>query len=54
MTGIWQVEARDNPTFHAYRRLDPFILLATVTMLISHALRMRQSAEMPQEVSAET
>jgi len=22
ITGLWQVEARDNPSFHAYRRLD--------------------------------
>ena len=22
MTGLWQVEARHNPSFHAYRRLD--------------------------------
>jgi lipopolysaccharide/colanic/teichoic acid biosynthesis glycosyltransferase len=24
LTGLWQVEARDNPSFHAYRRLDLF------------------------------
>jgi lipopolysaccharide/colanic/teichoic acid biosynthesis glycosyltransferase len=24
ITGLWQVEARDNPSFHAYRRLDLF------------------------------
>lgn len=24
ITGLWQVEARDNPAFHAYRRLDLF------------------------------
>jgi exopolysaccharide biosynthesis polyprenyl glycosylphosphotransferase len=46
VTGLWQVEARDNPEFHAYRRLDLFyvenwsvafdisILLSTVRMLI--------------------
>jgi lipopolysaccharide/colanic/teichoic acid biosynthesis glycosyltransferase len=22
LTGLWQVEARDNPSFHAYRRMD--------------------------------
>ena len=22
ITGLWQLEARDNPSFHAYRRLD--------------------------------
>jgi lipopolysaccharide/colanic/teichoic acid biosynthesis glycosyltransferase len=64
MTGLWQVEARDNPSFHAYRRLDLFyvdnwsigldlfILLATVPTVISHALRMHRPATMPQEVSA--
>ena len=46
VTGLWQVEARDNPSFHAYRRLDLFyvenwsvtldlaIMLATVKSLI--------------------
>ena len=46
VTGLWQVEARDNPEFHAYRRLDLFyvenwsvtfdlsILLATARMLV--------------------
>ena len=24
ITGLWQVEARDNPSFAAYRRLDLF------------------------------
>ena len=24
ITGLWQVEARDNPSFSAYRRLDLF------------------------------
>lgn len=26
LTGLWQVEARDNPSFHAYRRLDLFYI----------------------------
>jgi len=26
ITGLWQVEARDNPSFNAYRRLDLFYL----------------------------
>jgi len=50
VTGLWQLEARDNPSFHAYRRLDLFyvdnwsntmdlfILLATVPMVITRAL----------------
>ncbi len=65
MTGLWQVEARDNPSFHAYRRLDLYyvdnwsigldlvILLMTVPMLIAHALRMywptRTTPEVPSE-----
>ncbi len=50
VTGLWQVEARDNPSFYAYRRLDLvyvdnwsigldlFILLVTVPMVIAHAV----------------
>ena len=50
ITGLWQLEARDNPSFHAYRRLDLlyvdnwsigldlFILLATMPMVIAHAM----------------
>ena len=46
ITGLWQVEARDNPSFSAYRRLDLFyvenwsitldiaILVATVQSVI--------------------
>lgn len=46
VTGLWQVEARDNPSFYAYRRLDMFyvenwsvlldfsILLGTVRVLL--------------------
>ncbi len=51
MTGLWQVEARDNPHFGAFRRLDLFyidnwsmtldlvILIATIDQVIAHALR---------------
>ncbi len=50
VAGLWQLEARNNPSFHAYRRLDLlyvdnwsigldlFILLATVPMVIAHAV----------------
>ncbi len=50
ITGLWQLEARDNPSFHAYRRLDLlyvdnwsigldlYILLATVPMVIARAV----------------
>jgi exopolysaccharide biosynthesis polyprenyl glycosylphosphotransferase len=51
ITGLWQVEARDNPHFGAYRRLDLFyvdnwslnldlvILIATIEQVFSRALR---------------
>jgi len=51
ITGLWQVEARDNPSFEAYRRLDLFyvenwsitldvlIMLGTVEHLIVRVLR---------------
>ena len=50
ITGLWQLEARDNPSFHAYRRLDLlyvdnwsigldlYIILATVPMVIAQIL----------------
>lgn len=59
MTGLWQVEARDNPSFHAYRRLDLryvdnwslrldlLILVSTVPAVLGqawHALRDRRHA----------
>jgi exopolysaccharide biosynthesis polyprenyl glycosylphosphotransferase len=65
ITGLWQVEARDNPSFHAYRRLDLFyvdnwsigldlvILLSTVPILIAHALRMRKRIGAAQEAPSE-
>ena len=52
ITGLWQVEARDNPSFSAYRRLDLFyvdnwsvtldivIMLATVEQVIARAITM--------------
>ena len=51
ITGLWQVEARDNPHFGAYRRLDLFyvdnwslnldavIVVATIEQVISKAVR---------------
>ena len=51
ITGLWQVEARDNPHFGAYRRLDLFyvdnwtlnldlvILVATIEQVLSKAVR---------------
>ena len=52
ITGLWQVEARDNPSFSAYRRLDLFyvdnwsvtldlvILLATAEQVLARAVTM--------------
>jgi hypothetical protein len=51
LTGLWQVEGRDNPSFGAYRRfdllyvqnwsvaLDLMILVATVESVIARAFR---------------
>jgi len=62
ITGLWQVEARDNPSFDAYRRLDLFyvenwsmaldmvILLATVDHILFRPLvkwRYKTSAPVP-------
>ena len=53
ITGLWQVEARDNPEFSAYRRLDLFyienwsiglditILLRTIPLVVARATRSR-------------
>ena len=52
ITGLWQVEARDDPSFSSYRRLDLFyvdnwsigldlaILASTVTAVLSRGVRM--------------
>ncbi|MFN8024010.1 MAG: sugar transferase [Acidimicrobiales bacterium] len=61
ITGLWQVEARDNPHFGAYRRLDLFyvdnwslnldlvILVATIEQVLSKAVRtlFRVGSEQP-------
>jgi lipopolysaccharide/colanic/teichoic acid biosynthesis glycosyltransferase len=51
ITGLWQIEARDNPSFEVYRRLALFyvdnwsvtmdlaILVATVGVLLSRSVR---------------
>lgn len=56
VSGLWQVEARDNPSFLAYRRLDLFyaenwsvgldlaVLLGTVQAVIGRALRAARAA----------
>jgi exopolysaccharide biosynthesis polyprenyl glycosylphosphotransferase len=55
LTGLWQVEARDNPSFDAYRRLDLFyvdnwtimmdlaILGSTLAVVASRAVRALRS-----------
>ncbi len=52
ITGLWQVEARDNPSFEAYRRLDLFyvenwsitldmmILVGTIEQSVSRLMRV--------------
>jgi len=66
ITGLWQVEARDNPHFGAYRRLDLFyvdnwslnldlvILIATFEQVLSKAVRTlfrRGSTPAPAQVT---
>lgn len=57
ITGLWQVEARDNPSFRAYERLDLFyvdnwsigldvmIIIATVESELSRVLRRLMGTE---------
>ena len=52
ITGLWQVEARDSPSFEAYRRLDLFyvenwsltldfmIIIGTIEQILSRVVRM--------------
>jgi exopolysaccharide biosynthesis polyprenyl glycosylphosphotransferase len=64
ITGLWQVEARDNPHFGAYRRLDLFyvdnwslnldlvILVATIEQVLSKAVRTLLRRSSPSESMA--
>jgi len=66
LTGLWQVEARDNPSFHAYRRLDLFylenwsllldltIICATVMVVGGRAMRVFASRILPARQPAMT
>lgn len=66
LTGLWQIEARDNPLFDAYRRLDLFyvnnwslsmdaaILIETVTSVVSRVVLRGQRSEKPAAVKAST
>ena len=61
ITGLWQIEARDNPSFHTYRRLDLFyvdnwsigldlfIIGATVPMVIAHAMSSSRREPEPEQ-----
>ena len=63
ITGLWQLEARDNPSFHAYRRLDLLyvdnwsigldlvILVATVPMVIAGLSRADGAHQNPKSLS---
>lgn len=65
ITGLWQLEARDNPSFHAYRRLDLlyvdnwsigldlYILLATVPMVIAQILNSYRQEREPRQAASE-
>lgn len=56
ITGLWQVEARDNPSFSAYKRLDLFyvenwsvtmdlaVMVETATSVLGRLVRGRRSA----------
>jgi exopolysaccharide biosynthesis polyprenyl glycosylphosphotransferase len=64
ITGLWQVEARDNPSFEAYRRLDLFyvenwsttldllIVLATIEHIASRIIGMFTRRAKPVAVKA--
>jgi exopolysaccharide biosynthesis polyprenyl glycosylphosphotransferase len=64
LTGLWQVEARDNPSFNAYRRLDLFylenwsllldltIMCATVIVIGGRAMSAVASRVLPARQSA--
>jgi len=59
LTGLWQVTARDNPSFYAYRRLDLFylenwsigldltIMLGTARALVARLFRSSTSGPVP-------
>ena len=69
ITGLWQVEARDNPSFEAYRRLDLFyvenwsptldliIILGTIEQTVGRfartLVRNREEVTVPEVLSVE-
>jgi Sugar transferases involved in lipopolysaccharide synthesis len=62
ITGLWQVEARDNPSFYAYKRLDIFyvenwsltldiaIIVATVKHVMLRVVKKRVMARAERRV----
>jgi exopolysaccharide biosynthesis polyprenyl glycosylphosphotransferase len=66
ITGLWQVEARDNPSFEAYRRLDLYyvenwsiildlmILIGTAEQLVAKVLSMVLRRVRPQRTRVTT
>jgi len=69
LTGLWQIEARDNPSFYAYRRLDMYyvenwsvlldfsILFGTVRVLLVRFLHPdlhTNDADLPETQSTAT
>ena len=64
ITGLWQVEARDNPSFYAYKRLDIFyvenwsltldiaIIFATVKHVMLRVVRKRMMARSERHTTA--
>jgi exopolysaccharide biosynthesis polyprenyl glycosylphosphotransferase len=66
ITGLWQVEARDNPSFEAYRRLDLFyvenwsitldllILLGTIEQFVVALLPFRRHPDEPTDSGVDT
>jgi lipopolysaccharide/colanic/teichoic acid biosynthesis glycosyltransferase len=63
LTGLWQVEARDNPSFRPYRRLDLFyvenwsllldvvVLILTAEVVLARGLRFLRDRR-PSELRA--
>jgi lipopolysaccharide/colanic/teichoic acid biosynthesis glycosyltransferase len=61
VTGLWQIEARDNPSFYAYRHLDLFyvenssplfdlaILLRTIPSVLVRTVRPMLGRGVPPE-----
>lgn len=65
ITGLWQVEARDNPSFRPYRRLDLFyvenwslmldlvVLMMTVEVVVARAINLLRHGDRGELVAAD-